>query len=334
MNLRTRTASRTGSLLLLVWLAAAPACRQDPAVVAAAFVASGDRYFTGRQYKAATLEYRNALEHQPQAAAIHRKLARAYDAAGQPRKALASLATVTGLVDNDSEANLRVSQALVATRRYKDARQLATRVQPGDPLYGDARIVVATAAASLGEAKAADGALAEALAIDSHSRAAHLLKASWQLRDRQVAAARRTLETLLRFHPDAADGWRALGALDWQAGATAAAEPSLRRALELSPDDAEIRRLFASYVIAIGRAPEAEVHLRAVAEKSSPDRLRLAAYYAALNRLDEAEREVTAIIARLGSGHDLARAGPVHHPRSRLDRFAARAGRTGRRARA
>jgi hypothetical protein len=55
-----------GTVLLMALVVSG--CRQDPVAKAAEFVASADRYVQNRQYKEAILEYRNALEHQPDSA--------------------------------------------------------------------------------------------------------------------------------------------------------------------------------------------------------------------------------------------------------------------------
>ena len=287
-----------GCVFVALSCVAGSACRQDPAAAAAAFVASGDRYVENRQFKEAILEYRNALEHQPDVASTHAKLAEAYEQAGEPEKALASLARVTALDETNVGANLRVSQALLAVERFDDARMLAERVLRQEPRNVDALTVVAAALAADGQPKAADEKLAEAFAIDPRSRTAHLMKASLQVRDRKLADAKATLQRVVEWHPTAADGWLALGALQWQTGATADAERSLNRALELSTDKVGVHRVLASYLMAVGRAPEAEPHLKVVAEQGPQERLRLAEYYIASRRFDDAERELGTVVEK------------------------------------
>lgn len=294
----TRHLTPTAVLACLLLAVGATACRQDPAATAAAFVASGDRYVEKQQYREAILEYRNALEHQPDAAAVHSKLARAHDAAGEPDKALAALAKVAALDETDVHANLRVSQALLAAGRFEEARELGERVLRQDAQHVDALTVVASALAATGQANAADQMLRRAFEIDPRSLAAHLAKASWQLRDRKLADARATLRSLVGLHPNAADAWLALGSLEWQAGAFDDAEAPLRKALDLTNNKTGLHRILASYYIAAGKAPEAETHLKVVAQEGAADRLRLAEYYMAAQRADDAERELGALLEK------------------------------------
>jgi tetratricopeptide (TPR) repeat protein len=289
-----------GTVLLMALVVSG--CRQDPVAKAAEFVASADRYVQNRQYKEAILEYRNALEHQPDSASIHSKLARAYDQSGQAELAFASLARVVTLDETNVEANLRVSQALLAAGRFEDARELAERVLRKDARHVDALTIVAMALAATGQPKTAEEMLARAFEIDPHSRAAHLARASWQVRDEKLADAKATLQSLVTLHPTAADAWLALGSLEWQTGETQPAEQSLHRALDLTRDKAGLHRILASYYISVGRAADAETHLITVAPDSDADRLRLAEYYIAAARLDDAERELGVVAEKKKTG--------------------------------
>jgi tetratricopeptide (TPR) repeat protein len=282
---------------VLLMATGASACRQDPAASAAAFVTSGDRYLQNRQYKEAILEFRNALEHQPKDASIHAKLATAYEGAGERDKALAALANVAALDDTDVRANLRVSQALLAAARFEEARELAERVLRQDARHVEALAVVALSLAATGQLKAAEETLGRAFEIDPRSRAAHLARASLQVRDRKFEEAKTTLAELVKLHPSAADVWLALGSVEWQTGA-AAAEASLNRALDLSDDKPAVHRILASYYLSTRRVPAAEAHLKTLANEGPTDRLRLAEYYMAAARVEDAERELGALLEK------------------------------------
>jgi tetratricopeptide (TPR) repeat protein len=287
--------------VLLIACCLCAACRRDPAALAGAFVDSGDRYAHAGKYREAILEYRNALQHQS-TAAIHAKLAAAYDGAGERENALAALAKVTVLDETNDSANLRVSQALVALGRFDHARELAERVLRRQPSHVDALTIVAMAMAASGEGKAAQRKLDEAFAVDPQSRTAHLARASFEVRDRRLTEARQTLRRAAELHPGAADVWLARGSLEWQMGARQDAERSLRRALDLSPDKRDLHRILGSFFISTGRAADAEPHFQAVAHETPSDRLRLAEYYAGVRRFEDAERELGVLVERKSVG--------------------------------
>jgi cellulose synthase operon protein C len=310
---RLLTGSSLSACVLLLTVGVT-ACRQDPAASAAAFVTSGDRYVQNRQYKEAILEYRNALEHQPDAASIHAKLATAYEAAGERDKSLASLARVAALDETDVRANLRVSQALLAAARFEDARELAERVLRQDARQVEALTVVALSQAATGQPKLAEQTLGRAFEVDPKSLAAHLANASLQVRDRKVDQAKATLVQLVKLHPREADAWLALGSLEWQTGA-AAAEASLKRALELTDDKPAVHRVLASYYLSSRRVADAEPHLVTLANEGPADRLRLAEYYMAARRVEDAERELAVLL-------DKKKIGPVARLRRAQLRYA------------
>jgi Flp pilus assembly protein TadD len=136
------------------------------------------------------------------------------------------------------------------------------------------------------------------LAFDAEPRslAAHLTRAAWQERDGNRKDALETLRAAARFHPTDASVWSALGTLQWRAGSRDDAEQSFLKALAVSGNGAAVHRTLAGFYLGTGRADRAESHLRATAGATPADRLRLAEYYMAANRFDEADGELESLL--------------------------------------
>src|SRR5204862_5701103 len=128
-------ATRTlfGLVLAFVLGATSYACSRDPAAEARKYVASGDAYVAKHQYREAEIQYKNAVTRQPQLAEAHYKLAKAYNASGEPVKAYGSFARAADLDPNNVDAQIEAGTILLAGGEFEMARtraELALKTQP------------------------------------------------------------------------------------------------------------------------------------------------------------------------------------------------------------
>jgi tetratricopeptide (TPR) repeat protein len=272
------------------------ACRNDPAAEARAFVASGDAYVVQARHRAAAVEYRNALEHQPDDAETHYKLAKVYEQLGEFDKAFASFRRVTQLDEQNVDAHLSVSSTLLEVRRFDEAERLAERVLSREPRNVRALTTLAKALDGLGRRAAAEKRLDEALAIDPRFSPAHVARGWLALRERKWEPAREAFAKAIEYDRSSADAWTGIGTVHWTRGENDKSEDALKKALELTADKAAAHRLLASFYVAIGRAPAAEPHLKALAAERPRDQLTLADYYLSLGKRDLAEPILTALL--------------------------------------
>jgi Tfp pilus assembly protein PilF len=100
----------------------ATACSRDPDVQAREYLASADRYAEARQYEAAIIEYRNAIKVRPDLAEAHFKLARVYEATGDPVHAYSAYARSADLEPSNMDAQLKAGALLIAAGEYDMAR--------------------------------------------------------------------------------------------------------------------------------------------------------------------------------------------------------------------
>ena len=278
----------------------ATGCRRDPVAAASAFIASGDRYASEGQFEAAAIEYRNALEQQPQSASASFKLGLAYERLQQPDKAFAAFVRVTELDDANDDASLRVAAAWLAGARYEEAERFAGHVIAHDPHQVRALVIAASALDGLGRSTAAKRRIDEALDVDPTSSPALVALASWQLRRADVKSAYETLRQAVAHNPQSTDAWTAFAITAWRLGDTAAAEAAFKRVMAIDAGTASSRRQLASFYVQTGRAALAEPYLRALAESSPNDRLALADAYLAAGKPESA----IALIEALATNSD------------------------------
>jgi tetratricopeptide (TPR) repeat protein len=287
--MKTRPARACALLCSAVVLLCLGACRQDPVAQARSFVASGDAYVAQARPRAAAVEYRNALEHQPDAAETHYKLAKVYEQLGEFDKAFASYRRVTQLDDANIDAHLSVSSTLVKIRRFEEAERLVERVLSREPRNVRALTILANALDGLGRRPAAEKRLDEALAVDPRSVPAHVARGWFALRDGRWEPAREAFMKAIDFDPSSADAWTGLGTVRWATGENQKSEEALKKALELTADKAAAHRQLASFYMSIGRAPDAEPHMKALADERPQEKLALADYYLSLGKRESAE---------------------------------------------
>src|SRR4051794_3022971 len=100
-------------VLLAAVVCSIPACRSDPAAEARAFIASGDKYVAAGKLPEAVIEYRNAVDRQPQLADAYYRLGRTYDSLKEEQKATAAFAKLVELDATHPDVDLRIARALI-----------------------------------------------------------------------------------------------------------------------------------------------------------------------------------------------------------------------------
>ena len=295
----TRLTCAIGAVVLL-----ASGCSRDPRQAAAKFVASGDAFVAREQFKEATIEYRNALERQPRDAAIEMKLARAYEQAKDLAAAYRHYLRATELDAQRIDARAWLAEFLVRNGQFDEARRHAKAILEIDPKHVQALIVLASADAAMRDRGAALEWVQKALTIDPSSATAHSLLGALQLGAGDRNRAKAAFVKATELAPSSPDAWIALAQFDVATADFTAAEQALTRALEVASDKAGVHRLLAMFYVGVGRAAEAENHLKHVAEAGAAGRILLADYYAAAARNGEALAELNRVVADKTAARD------------------------------
>ena len=109
-------------LIVLLSLAAVAACGADPQTRANRAIKSGDAFVAQHKLREASIEYRNALQAQPQRADVHFKLADVYLQSGDPARAYGEYARASDLDASNVAAHLQAGMLLLQAGQFADAQ--------------------------------------------------------------------------------------------------------------------------------------------------------------------------------------------------------------------
>lgn len=233
---------------------------------------------------------RRALALRPNFALAHAGLARALNDLDQPAAALESASQAAALDSALFDAPVQMAVALSALERPVEAAtayQQALRIDPDQPAvlarFGQVLSI-------LGHNEAALTCHRRALALRPDDATLHLALARSLMHQMDTAGAIVPLRQATRLAPDNAEAWRQLGTCLSSVGAFADAGDALRRAMALAPDDPEVLRSLA-FIDQPANDPRELDRLHAMLRRTDlPAKQRIAAGFAAGERLDRLDR--------------------------------------------
>ena len=268
----------TRLLAAMLTLVLAAACSRDPKVRAAESLANGDAYVASRKLNEAIIEYKRAIQARPDWAEAHYKLAKAYDAQGDPVNAYREYAWTGDLDPSNIDAQLQAGTLLLAAGELNAARTRAELALQVAPDSAPAHILLGNALSGLKEPEAAIKEIEQALSLDpSYAPAWTALGAAEFLggtRERAGDAFKKAVE----IAPRSIEARLALANYEWARGDLASAEHTLLAALAVDPKSAAVHRTLAFFFLSTRRTADAEPHFQALASEPG-GRLALADYY-------------------------------------------------------
>src|SRR4051812_46939526 len=96
------------------------ACSKDPVKVKGEAFASGEKYFAAQQYKEATLEYRRAIQADPNYGEARARLGETYLKTGEMAGALRETVRAADLLPKRADLQIRAGNLLLAAAKYED----------------------------------------------------------------------------------------------------------------------------------------------------------------------------------------------------------------------
>jgi putative PEP-CTERM system TPR-repeat lipoprotein len=313
------TLRRSSALVLAMLAMAAAGCSAGK--TPAQYMANGDQYFKAKQYLEAIIEYRNAVAKSPHNGEAHLKLGDVYVEVNALADATQEYKRATELRPDDVDTQVKWLRMLLLGKWYDDVRERTEKLLLKHPQNVTAQLLHANALAGL---KKYDSALAEiqqAIALEPVNGESYLNLGTIQLMADRPQLAEAAFKKAVEVDPQSVNGQIAYAGSEWAHGRLANAEKAFNRAVELEPDNPIANRALATFYLGSGRAEEAEVHLKALANEmpTTPVRLTLADYYIRMQHVEEAVA-VLKVVARSSDGYAQAH--------SRLAILAYDAGRT------
>jgi len=130
------------AMACLAALALLAACNRDPAVRKQKYMNSGNKYFSQKRYDEAVIEYRNALQVDPQFAEAYYRLGLSFLQLGQWVPAGQSFSRAVAIDPENADAHLRLGNILLGVGQYADARAQGDEVLQRNPQNADAHILL------------------------------------------------------------------------------------------------------------------------------------------------------------------------------------------------
>lgn len=234
-----------------------PGCTGSPEVTAARRIADGDSYLSAGRYRAAAIEYRNAVKAWPQGIEGYLKLGDAQQASDRPADGYRTFIKAIEVAPDDARPRVAAGRLLLAASRLSEARAQAEAALDRDPGDGPAGVLLGITLTRAGEWRQADERLRSAVSSEPGSVQARL----------------------------------ALADLLIERGRVDEAEAQLRAAVQVRPGDELANRAMAALLLETSRSDEAEVFLKiaagAVAQRYRSS-LALADFYIARGRAADA----------------------------------------------
>ena len=291
---------------VLVFAALAAGCARNPEARKADFLSKGNAFFEKKQYAAAVIEYRNAVQVDARFADARLGLARTYERMGDIRLALAEYVRAADLLPADQDVQVRAAGYLLWARRFDEAKTRAEHVLEKDTRNLQAQVVLANALAGLRNVDQAVAEIEEAIRIDPTRSATYTNLGVLEMTRGRLESAEQAFRRTVELDPKWVPGRLAQANYYWATGRSAEAEEALRAAFELEPANALTNRALALLYVATNRAPQAEPYVRTLASSGAAP-FALADFLMLQNRPDEAIPELERLRKNQATERDAGR---------------------------
>jgi tetratricopeptide (TPR) repeat protein len=271
-------------------------CSRDAQAQARKYVASGDAYLAKHLLNQSVIEYKRAVQAKPDWPEAHYKLAKAYDAQGDPVNAYREYAWAGDLDPTNADAQVHAGTLLLAAGEFQSARtraELAVKAAPDNPA---ANILLGNALAGLNETDKAVKQIEQAISLDPSYAPAWTALGAVQFIGGTYERAGSAFRKAIELAPRSMDARLALANFEWASGDIAAAERTLQAALTIDPDSVGVHRALALLYLSTNRTNEAEPHFKALTPEPG-GQLALADFYTGVGKRDAAMSVLRAVEA-------------------------------------
>jgi tetratricopeptide (TPR) repeat protein len=258
-----------------------------------------DDYVAQKKYAEAVIEYRNAIQKNPQLGPVRLRLGDTYSLLGDLSHAAGEYIRAADLMPNDNDAQLKAGAMLLMAGRLAEAKTKAQVVLKRVPRHPGALMLLGNALAGASDLSGAIELVEQAVMIDPTVGSGYANLASLQLArgDRELAEA--SFKKAVNASPKSVTTRIALANFYRSQGRTVETERVLKEALAIDASDVTVNGNLADLFMRTGRIQEAEAPIRAIAAKmpNGTSQLMLAEYYIKANR----SKEAAAILDKLAA---------------------------------
>lgn len=262
---------RTRVLSLLLCALVLAAC-QDDAAKLAQHLERGDAYIEEEHFNEAIIEFKSALQLDPNQARAHYKLAHAYFGAGKPRDGFWELRETVRLDPSNHEARIEFSRLAILAGEAEEALKQMQSLIAEDPSNVTAHLLLGQAYENLERIDEANEAFKKAYEVDPENQGAMRSVIVAFQRTGDLPSAMATLDTLLEKHPTFQNFSLAAGALPLlmsdEDALRARREELLKKSIEVAEGDDRARAYeqLTSFYVNQDRTPDAFALLEKAAE--------------------------------------------------------------------
>jgi tetratricopeptide (TPR) repeat protein len=281
------------------------ACKGDPQAQRARHFERANEYAAEKNFDAAIIEYRNAIQQDPQFGEAYFRLSAAYLQIADAQNALRSAVRAADLMPENTSAQLQAGNLLVLAGRFEDAKARAQQVLSRDKASVAGHVLLGHAMAGMKDLDTAVKQIEEALTIDPARTALYSGLGTLHAARGDRDAAEKAFKDALQRDPKSLEARFALAQFYWSSRRLQEAEELLESAVALAPKEAAPNRALAVFYQMTGRSAEAETFLKQAveADPAPASRMSLADYYASTNRSADAVPILTSLQSdpRLGT---------------------------------
>ncbi len=283
-------------------------CSKDPEVAKREYLGSGDSYVAQKKYAEAAVEYRNAIQQDPKFGIARFKLAETYMQLNQPAEAFREYVRAADLLQDNVEAQIKAARMLMAAGQFLDSQTRAEKALAIDPTNVDAQLVRAASLAGMKKLDEAVGQVEAAIEAEPLRVGSHLDLGILETIRGNKEAAEQAFNRAVEANPKSVPAKLALANFYWMGGRNAESEAILKELDAAHPKDVQINRALAAYYLSTRQPAAAEQPLKTILEVSKDDesRVRLAEYYMAVGRRDDARSLMQAVAKGTGPSASMA----------------------------
>src|SRR5579862_9435230 len=266
---------------------------------------SGQRYFQQKKYPEAVIEFRKAIQADPNFGEARYRLAEVFTATGEAQKAYEEYVRAADLMPDNVDAQLQTAFLLMINKHFEDARTRAHKVVEKDATNVRGQILLSQSSAGLGEFDTAEQDLRQALTVSPGNIELQLTLGEILSTAGRKAQAEQVFRGAIASSPESSDARVALGKYLWSEGQSADAEQQFLAAVKSKPSDITANQTFAMFLLQSKRPAEAERYLKAAVDPARPStQVSLADYYVSAGRIEEAKGVLAQVSAHAVGASD------------------------------